>query len=125
LGAIFGVSAVAGPPLGGFCVDHMTWQRAVYINIPIGIAAFLICWSALRLPSKKATHKIDILGVVTLSIATPCLIFFSEFGGNADHGWDAPETWLWGAGMLIAAGLFVWVEAKAEDPIIPLSFFRN
>ena len=125
LGAIFGVSAVAGPLLGGFFVDHMTWQWAFYINIPIGIAAFLICWFALRLPSKKATHKVDILGVVTLSIATTCLIFFSEFGGNADHGWDAPETWLWGAGMLIAAGLFVWVEAKAEDPIIPLSFFRN
>ncbi|MBF0671818.1 MAG: MFS transporter [Salinibacterium sp.] len=125
LGAIFGVSAVAGPLLGGFFVDHLTWQWAFYINIPIGIAAFLICWFALRLPSKKATHKIDILGVVTLSIATTCLIFFSEFGGNADHGWDAPETWAWGAGMLIAAGLFVWVEAKAEDPIIPLSFFRN
>jgi len=125
LGAIFGVSAVAGPLLGGFFVDHMTWQWAFYINIPIGIAAFLICWFALRLPSKKATHKVDILGVVTLSIATTCLIFFSEFGGNADHGWDAPETWAWGAGMLIAAGLFVWVEAKAEDPIIPLSFFRN
>ncbi|QEE62077.1 MFS transporter [Salinibacterium sp. dk2585] len=125
LGAIFGISAIAGPLLGGFFVDHMTWQWAFYINIPIGIAAFLICWFALRLPSKKATRKIDILGVVTLSIATTCLVFFSEFGGNADHGWDAPETWAWGGGMLIAAGLFVWIEAKADDPIIPLSFFRN
>src|SRR5690606_16930548 len=91
----------------------------------IGIAAFAIAWFALRLPSKKATKKIDILGVMLLSVATTCLIFFSDFGGNKDHGWAAPETWAWGAGMLAAAALFVWVEAKAEDPIIPLSLFRS
>jgi EmrB/QacA subfamily drug resistance transporter len=125
LGAIFGLSAVGGPLLGGFFVDHLTWQWAFYINIPIGIAAFAIAWFALRLPSKKATKKIDVLGVMFLSIATTCLIFFSEFGGNNDHGWGALETWAWGAGMLAAAALFVWVEARAEDPIIPLSFFRN
>ncbi|MCW4386288.1 MFS transporter [Salinibacterium sp. SYSU T00001] len=125
LGAIFGISAVAGPLLGGFFVDHLTWHWAFYINIPIGIGAFLIAWLALRLPSKRAEKKIDILGVVTLSIATTCLIFFSEFGGNADHGWGASETWVWGAGMVLAALAFVWVEYKAVDPIIPLSFFRN
>ena len=125
LGGIFGLSAVAGPLLGGYFVDHLTWQWAFYINIPIGIAAFAICWFALTLPNKRATARIDVLGVVLLSIATTCLIFFSDFGGDTDHGWTAPETWLWGGGMLLAAGLFVWVEARAADPIIPLSLFRN
>ena len=60
LGAIFGLSAVAGPLLGGFFVDHLTWQWAFYINIPIGIAAFAIAWFALTLPNKKATKRIDI-----------------------------------------------------------------
>src|SRR5690606_31911096 len=64
LGAIFGISAVAGPLLGGFFVDHLTWEWAFYINIPIGIAAFAIAWFALRLPSKRATKKIDLLGVM-------------------------------------------------------------
>ena len=54
LGAIFGLSAVAGPLLGGFFVDHLTWQWAFYINIPVGIAAFVIAWFALTLPNKKA-----------------------------------------------------------------------
>ncbi|GAA1517327.1 MDR family MFS transporter [Agromyces terreus] len=125
LGAIFGLSAVAGPLLGGFFVDHMTWQWAFYINIPIGIAAFAIAWFTLTLPSKKAEKKIDVLGVMLLSAATVCLIFFTDFGGAADHGWDALETWAWGVGLLAAATAFVVVEARADDPIIPLSLFKN
>ncbi|MCW4465088.1 MFS transporter [Glutamicibacter sp. MNS18] len=125
LGAIFGISAVAGPLLGGFFVDHLTWQWAFYINIPIGIAAFLIAWFALTLPSKRATKKIDVPGVVLLSIATACLIFFTDFGGSKDHGWAALETWAWGAGMIAAVVLFILVESRAQDPIIPLSLFRN
>ncbi|WP_022889272.1 MDR family MFS transporter [Agromyces italicus] len=125
LGAIFGLSAVAGPLLGGFFVDHMTWQWAFYINIPIGIAAFAIAWFTLTLPSKKAEKMVDVLGVMLLSAATVCLIFFTDFGGNSDHGWGAIETWAWGVGLLAAACAFVWAEARAEDPIIPLSLFKN
>jgi len=125
LGAVFGLSAVGGPLLGGFFVDHLTWQWAFYINIPVGIAAFAIAWFTLKLPTKKATQPIDILGVIFLSAFTTCLIFFTDFGGSADHGWEVIETWLFGAGMLAAAILFVIVEARAKDPIIPLSLFKN
>lgn len=125
LGAVFGIAAVAGPLLGGYFVDHLTWQWAFYINIPIGIAAFLIGVLALKLPTHKATKRIDVLGLVLLSAATTCLIFFTDFGASAEHGWDALSTWAWGVGMLVAAGLFVFVESRAEDPIIPLSLFRN
>ena len=125
LGAVFGLSAVAGPLLGGYFVDHLTWQWAFYINIPIGIVAFIVAWVTLTIPTHRATRRIDVLGVVFLSIATTCLIFFTDFGGSADHGWGAPETWAWGVGLVLAAIIFVWVEARAEDPIIPLSLFRN
>ena len=63
LGAVFGLAAVAGPLLGGFFVDHLTWQWAFYINIPVGIAAFFIAVFALKLPNKKAEKPIDWLGV--------------------------------------------------------------
>ncbi|WP_223693638.1 MDR family MFS transporter [Leifsonia poae] len=125
LGAIFGLSAVAGPLLGGFFVDHMTWQWAFYINIPVGIAALVIALFALTLPSKRATRPIDILGILFLSIATTCLIFFTDFGGDKSHGWGDLGTWAWGVGMLAAAVAFVIAEAKAKDPIIPLSLFKN
>ncbi|BDI23403.1 MDR family MFS transporter [Herbiconiux sp. L3-i23] len=125
LGGIFGLSAVGGPLLGGFFVDHLTWQWAFYINIPIGIAAFLVAVFALKLPSKKATQPIDLLGVVFLSAATTSLIFFTDFGGDKDYGWDSMVTWGWGLGLLVAAALFVFVESRAKDPIIPLSLFRS
>ncbi|MFF1946302.1 MDR family MFS transporter [Rhodococcus qingshengii] len=125
LGAIFGLAAIGGPLLGGFFVDHLTWRWAFYINIPIGIAAFLIALVALTLPNKKAEKPIDVLGVVFLSVATTCLIFFTDFGGDKSHGWAAWETWAWGLGLMVAAALFVFTEARAKDPIIPLSLFRN
>lgn len=124
LGAIFGLAAVAGPLLGGYFVDHLTWEWAFYINIPIGIAAFLVAYFALTLPTKKATKKIDYMGVVFLSIATTCLIFFTDFGGKED-GWTSVTTWTWGAGMLVAIALFIFTETRAEDPIIPLGLFKN
>lgn len=125
LGGIFGLSAVAGPLLGGYFVDHLTWQWAFYINIPIGIAAFIVAWFTLTLPNKKPEKRIDILGVITLSAATTALIFFTEFGGNKDYGWDAPETWFIGAGLLVAVIAFIAVERRAQDPIIPLGLFKN
>ncbi|MET0828210.1 MAG: MDR family MFS transporter [Microbacterium sp.] len=125
LGAVFGLSAIAGPLLGGFFVDHLTWQWAFYINIPVGIAAFVIALFTLTLPNKKATKPIDILGVVFLSAATTCLIFFTDFGGDKDFGWSSPATWAWGVGMLAAIAGFIFAEAKAKDPIIPLGLFRN
>ncbi|GAA1465049.1 MDR family MFS transporter [Microbacterium thalassium] len=125
LGAIFGLSAVAGPLLGGFFVDHLTWQWAFYINIPVGIAAFVIALVALKLPSKKADKPIDWLGVVFLSAATTCLIFFTDFGGDRDHGWDSPATWAWGAGLAVAVAAFIITESRAADPVMPLSLFRN
>ncbi|MER7010394.1 MDR family MFS transporter [Saccharopolyspora sp. NPDC000359] len=125
LGGIFGLSAVGGPLLGGFFVDHLSWQWAFYINIPIGIGAFVIALVALTLPNKKASQPIDVLGVLFLSVATTCLIFFTDFGGDRAHGWTAPETWAWGAGLLVSAIAFVITESHAADPIIPLSLFRN
>jgi EmrB/QacA subfamily drug resistance transporter len=125
LGAVFGLSAIAGPLLGGFFVDSLTWQWAFYINIPVGIAAFVIALFALTLPNKKATKPIDILGVIFLSAATTCLIFFTDFGGDKDFGWGSMATWAWGVGLLVAVGGFIFAEAKAKDPIIPLSLFRN
>lgn len=125
LGAVFGISAVLGPLLGGYFVDHLTWHWAFYINIPVGIAAFAVGLFALRLPAKRATRRIDVLGVVLLSAATTCLIFFTDFGADADHGWTSPTTLAWGAGLILAASAFLLAESRAEDPIIPLSLFRN
>jgi EmrB/QacA subfamily drug resistance transporter len=125
MGAIFGLSAVAGPLLGGYFVDDLTWRWSFYINLPIGALAFLISLFALTLPSKHPTKRIDVLGAVLMSAATTCLIFFADFGEETSHGWSSLATWGWGIGLLVAAALFVLAESRAEDPLIPLSLFRN
>jgi MFS family permease len=118
IGAVVSLSAIAGPLLGGYFVDHLTWRWAFYINIPVGIAAFAVAWFALTLPSHRYERKPDLAGVALLSAATACLILFADLGGSSDYGWRAPETWLSGAGLLLTAIAFVWVELRADDPIM-------
>lgn len=125
MGSVFGMSAVIAPLLGGFFVDHLSWQWCFYVNVPLGIIALIVAAIFLKLPSHKAVNRIDVFGVLFLSITTTCLIFFTDFGGSNDHGWDALETWMWGGGALLAGFVFVLIEAKASDPVIPLTLFKN
>ena len=89
MGAVFGVCAIAGPLLGGFFTDHLTWQWCFWINIPVGVAAFVIGFKTLSLPRKHNTKKVDYLGVLLLSTATTCLILFTDWGGK-QYDWLSP-----------------------------------
>ncbi|SDT17955.1 drug resistance transporter, EmrB/QacA subfamily [Brevibacterium siliguriense] len=125
MGAIFAVAAVAGPLLGGYFVEYLTWHWVFAVNVPFGLLAFAIALLVLRLPSKRAQHPIDGAGIFLLSAVTACLIMFTDLGGRNDHGWNSATTWLWGAGFVAALAAFLVVEARAADPIIPLTLFRN
>ncbi|MGY1747658.1 MDR family MFS transporter [Modestobacter sp. SYSU DS0511] len=125
LGAVFGLSAVAGPLVGGFFTDHpeLGWQWCFWINVPICLAALVVAWFALALPRKRNTEPVDVLGVVTLSTATASLIFFTDRGGS--DGWTDPRTLGLMALFTVAVVAFVRVELRAAQPIIPMSLFRN
>ncbi|MGK5114083.1 MULTISPECIES: MDR family MFS transporter [unclassified Geodermatophilus] len=125
LGAVFGLAAVAGPLVGGYLTDHASlgWQWCFWINVPVGVAALLIGWFALRLPRKRNTEPIDYAGIALLSAATTSLIFFTDFGG--DRGWTDGWTLTLMAAFVVSAVLFVRVELRAAQPIIPMSLFRN
>jgi EmrB/QacA subfamily drug resistance transporter len=124
MGAVFGVCAIAGPLLGGFFTDHLTWQWCFWINIPVGVVAFVIGWKTLSLPRKHNTKKVDYLGVVLLSTATTCLILFTDWGGK-QYDWTSPVILGLMAAFVVAVALFVVVELRAEQPIIPMFLFRN
>lgn len=132
IGAIFGLSSLVGPLLGGFFSDNATlagittsWRWAFLINVPVGLIAFGMI--ARFLPSHKAPHKIsiDFLGAGVLSAALAALILATSLGGTPGWAWNSPQI----IGLLIGAvatgALFVWVESKAKDPIIPLHLFRK
>ena len=125
LGAVFGLSAVAGPLLGGFFTDHASlgWQWCFWINVPVGVAALLIGYYALALPRKHSTARVDYAGVAALSVTTASLVFFTDFGG--DQGWSSWQALSTLALFVVAAVTFVAVELRAEEPIIPMGLFRN
>jgi EmrB/QacA subfamily drug resistance transporter len=123
-GAVFGVSSVAGPLLGGFLTDSLSWRWVFFVNLPIGLLALFAVATRLHLPVFKREHKIDYLGATLLSVSTICLLLATVWGGT---------TYAWGSrhiiGLLIGGGLtalaFVLQEKRASEPIIPLHLFRN
>jgi EmrB/QacA subfamily drug resistance transporter len=125
IGALFGLSAVVGPLVGGFFTDSaaLGWQWCFWVNVPVGVAAFAIGWFALTLPRKRSTTPLDYAGIVALSVTTTCLILFTDFGGS--DGWGSWQALSLLAGFVVAAGTFVAIELRAAEPIIPMSLFGN
>jgi EmrB/QacA subfamily drug resistance transporter len=125
IGALFGLSAVAGPLVGGFLTDSaaLGWQWCFWVNVPVGLAAFTIGWFALTLPRKRSSTPLDYAGIVALSATTTSLVLFTDFGGQ--DGWGAARTLWMLAAFVVSVVAFVAVERRAVEPIIPLSLFRN
>jgi EmrB/QacA subfamily drug resistance transporter len=125
IGALFGLSAIAGPLVGGFFTDHdsLGWQWCFWINVPVGLAVLAIGWFALSLPRKRSTTPLDYAGILTLSATTTSLILFTDFGGR--DGWGAATTLSLLAAFVVSACAFVAVELRAAEPIIPMTLFRN
>ncbi len=123
-GAVFGVSSVAGPLLGGFFTDGPGWRWIFWLNIPIGLAALFITSRALHMPIVRRDHKIDYLGAATIVAAVTSLLLYTSWAGP-EYGWRASQSLtLLIAGLLLAV-VFVFVELRAEEPIIPMRLFRG
>jgi EmrB/QacA subfamily drug resistance transporter len=123
-GAVFGLSSVVGPTAGGFITDHWSWRWVFEVNIPVGIIAVLVVTAGLPYVRSKASWRdIDFWGAFTLAAGiVPMLIALSI---TRDHSWTSPQV----SGLLAFAAvmlaLFVFVESRVAQPIVPLHLFKN
>ncbi|MBO9609699.1 MAG: MFS transporter [Paenibacillaceae bacterium] len=123
-GAVFGLSSVVGPLLGGYITDHLNWSWIFYINLPLGVIALLLIALFYRESTEHARQKIDWAGSVLLVGAVVCFIFGLELGGKT-YAWDSPQIIGLFAGFVVLAFLLVLVERKAAEPIISFGLFRS
>jgi EmrB/QacA subfamily drug resistance transporter len=123
-GSVFGVSTVAGPLLGGFFVDSLSWRWIFYINLPLGLIALWVISSAFQSRQVTARHPIDYLGTVVLAAGLSGVILYTSLGGTT-YAWDAPAMLATLAGGVALLAVFPLVEKRAREPILPLALLRN
>src|SRR3954447_2658236 len=124
LGAVFGVTTVLGPLLGGLFTDHLSWQWIFYINLPIGIAVIVL--AAFTMPSIRPSGRptIDYLGIVFVSLGAAGLTLALSWGGT-QYPWGSATIIGMIVGSVLALVVFVLVERRAVDPVLPLRLFRS
>lgn len=124
LGAVFGVTTVVGPLLGGYFTDHLTWRWAFWINVPVSVVVFFVAAATIPALAERAKPVIDYIGIVFVGLGAAGLTLATSWGGT---------TYPWGSATIIglfvasavALGIFVWVESRTAAPILPTRLFAS
>jgi EmrB/QacA subfamily drug resistance transporter len=124
IGSVFAVASIAGPLLGGFLVDNLSWRWVFYVNMPVGALAVLIVITRLHLHTPSIRHRIDMLGAALLSAGVVALTLLTTWGGS-QYAWSSTTIIGLGIAGVVLLGVFLWWETKAAEPILPLSLFRS
>jgi MFS family permease len=123
------LSSIVGPAIGGFIVEHLSWNWIFYVNLPFGIAAILIIAAALKESKNTEKRSIDWFGAITLSGGIISVLLALVMGGSGQeaghYAWGSPQIiGLFSIGAILL-GLFLWIQTRTKEPIMPLHLFKN
>ncbi len=124
LGAVFGVTTVIGPLLGGFFTDHLTWRWAFWINIPVGIVVFCVAATAIPALARSGRPVIDYAGILFVGLGASGLTLATSWGGST-YAWSSPVIIGLFVASAVALAIFVWVESRTAEPILPIRLFAS
>lgn len=124
-GGVWGVSSIIGPVLGGFITDQFSWRWVFFVNLPIGIIAALIIGIALKEPKLTEKPSVDYAGAGLLMVAISLMMLVMVEGGTSLTTLFSPINILLLVGSIVLLAIFIWIEKRAKDPIIPFELFRN
>ena len=124
IGVVFSLSSVVGPILGGWFAEGIGWRWAFWFNLPLGLLAVLAAWRFLPNARPSDRPRLDVWGFVAMATAVTALIFVTSFGGNT-YAWGSPEIYGLSVLAILASIVFVMIERRVAEPIIPLHLFQN
>src|SRR5687768_8049480 len=124
LGAVFGVTTVVGPLLGGFFTDHLSWRWAFWINVPVAVVVFVVAAGAIPPLANSVRPVIDYAGIVFVGLGASGPTLATSWGGG-EYAWTSPVIIGLFVGSAAALAVFVWVETRAAEPILPMRLFAS
>jgi EmrB/QacA subfamily drug resistance transporter len=122
--AVWALASIAAPLLGGFFTDSVTWRWIFWINVPLGLLALGVVAVTLHVPFHRRDHRIDYLGAVTLSVAVVSLLLVAVWGGQT-YSWGSPPIVALAVAGVVFTVLFLAIETRAAEALLPLKLFRN
>lgn len=124
LGAVFGVTTVIGPLLGGLFTDHLSWRWAFYVNVPVALVVIVMAASTIPRLTVRVRVPVDYLGILFVGLGATGLTLATTWGGS-QYPWGSATIIGLFVASAVALGVFVIVESRAEAPILPLHLFRS